>query len=206
MPSAWRVASWTGEWLRGRSRAGVLCAYVLVGALVSAPLEGQEIALPEEQQVSLYARLLPFDRHLMGRGGDEIVIGVLYQADFRESVRSKDAFLDAAGTLSMIGDVPTRFVMINASGSNGLKEVAAATEIHVLYVAPLRAIDLLGVRSLCEQYQISSITGVPEYVDRGIAVGIGERGGKPEILVNSDTADAIGIDFDSRFLRLVTLR
>jgi hypothetical protein len=76
----------------------------------------------------------------------------------------------------------------------------------VLYVAPLRSIAIGAVREMCERHQVASITGVPDYVDRGVAVGIGERGGKPEILVNKDVADALGMDFAARFLRLVTVR
>ena len=183
-----------------------LAAGVLLGLLFCSPLAGQEIALPEQQQLSLYARVLPFDRHLVQEAGDEIVIGVLYQSGFRESLRSMDAVMGAAATLAMIAHVPTRFVAIDVTTVDAIADQLTAHGIHVLYIAPLRSFSMSSLTDLLEQRQIPSITGVPAYVDQGVALGIGERGGKPDILMNKDTADAIGMNFDARFLRLVTFR
>jgi hypothetical protein len=192
----------TPQVIRGWLRSVCLVAAILF----AVPVHAQDVALPEEQQLSLYARVLPFDRNLMERAEDEIVIGVLYQSGFRASVRAKDAIMGAAHLLATVGGVPTRFVPIEASSAAVLQAALEEKDVHLLYVTPVRSLDLAALVALCESHRLPSITGVPEYVDQGVAVGIGERGGRPDILLNKDAADAAGMDFDSRLLQLVTLR
>jgi hypothetical protein len=47
-----------------------------------------------------------------------------------------------------------------------------------------------------------TLTGVAEYVRAGIAVGIGVRDDRPEILVNLAAARAAGADFSAQLLLL----
>ena len=50
-----------------------------------------------------------------------------------------------------------------------------------------------------------TITGVPEYVDQGLAVGIGIRRDRPLIIVNLEQARAEGAAFSSQLLALARI-
>jgi hypothetical protein len=49
------------------------------------------------------------------------------------------------------------------------------------------------------------VTGVPDYVRRGVAVGIGVVQDKPQVLINLAAARAEGSDFDASLLRIATI-
>ena len=49
------------------------------------------------------------------------------------------------------------------------------------------------------------MTGVPEYVDQGVAVGVGIRKDRPLIIVNLEQARAEGSVFSSQLLALARI-
>ena len=50
--------------------------------------------------------------------------------------------------------------------------------------------------------KVITLTSVPDYVESGLAVGIGVKGGKPRIIINLPAAKAEGANFSSQLLRL----
>jgi hypothetical protein len=56
---------------------------------------------------------------------------------------------------------------------------------------------------MSQTYAITSLTGVPEFVDRGVAIGIGVKPDKrPDILINLLSSRKEGSDFDASLLRI----
>ena len=53
-----------------------------------------------------------------------------------------------------------------------------------------------------QDLKLTTLTGVPDYVRRGVAVGIGVEQDKPQILINLGAARAEGSDFDASLLRI----
>jgi hypothetical protein len=47
-----------------------------------------------------------------------------------------------------------------------------------------------------------TLTGMPEYVEAGVAIGIGERGGRPLIRVNLDASRAQGASLAAELLAI----
>ena len=74
--------------------------------------------------------------------------------------------------------------------------------IRVLYVAPLRAVAIGEVVAISRARKITTLTGVPEFVEKGIALGIALRAERPLILVHLAAARAEGADFNSQLLKL----
>ena len=164
----------------------------------------QEIAVPVDVQATLLLKTLTFDRNLKARVGQELVIGVLYQRMFKTSNNIKDDWLRAiseAKVPTMIG-LPYRSVAIDAHNDDQLLAELVAQGVDVLYLTPLRAVDLKGITGICRDRQILTLTGVPEYVDSGIAVGIGIKGERPQIIINLNAARTAGADFSSQLLKL----
>jgi hypothetical protein len=176
----------------------------LIVLLGLAPLEGQDMPVPPEQQLVLFPKILEFDRNLQSRAGDEIVIGILYQRNFRDSRNARNDLLSAAEqqSLTTIAGIPVRFVSID-SDEQPLASAVETEQLDLLYVSPLRAFDLQQISALSRQHAFVTLTGVPDYVaEVGIAIGIGSRGGRPEIVINLPACEAGGVDFHSQLLQL----
>ncbi len=75
-------------------------------------------------------------------------------------------------------------------------------DIDILYITPLRATGIKEIIRACGAGKILTLTGVPEYVTDGVAIGIGIKGEKPRILINITSAKNEGSDFSSQLLKL----
>jgi hypothetical protein len=182
----------------------------IVAAALLALLRGvpaaraQEMAVPPPIQASLFAKILTFDRNLKARAGKEIRIGVLYQKKVRSSLEAQEEFLRA-----MCGDpdrkidgMAVKCVAIEWAGAPEVDAAVVREGIRVLYVAPLRAVAIEEIVAISRARKITTLTGVPEFVEKGIALGIALRAERPLILVHLAAARAEGADFNSQLLKL----
>lgn len=158
-------------------------------------------------QYPLFLKILTFDRQLDRRAGTEVVIGVVYQERVRASWLAKDEFLSvmANSPIKRIRNTPVRAVSINIDGDANLEDELVRKGVDVIYVAPLRAHDIRKITRLSRRRHLLTLTGVPDYVDAGVAIGIGISGETPEILVNLISAKKEGADLHASLLRLARL-
>lgn len=165
------------------------------------------MAVPMNIQYPLFLKILTFDRELAERAGAEVVIGVVYQERVRESWLAKDEFLRAveSSPVERVKELSVRAVAISLDNPADLEDALVRHEIDVMYVSPLRAFDIGQITQLARARSVLTLTGVPDYVDRGIAIGIGLSGDLPEILINLRAAKAEGADLHASLLRLATL-
>jgi hypothetical protein len=189
-------------------KAGLRYIKFLLAALLITQLAGTasaaEMEVPIETQIPLFLKILPFDRNLKNRVGNEIVLGIVYQEKFRKSLNVKtqmENFLEKSKE-NKIDDVPFRYTLINLNKLSEFKAILAREKVDIVYITPLRAIDVKTLVSHCRSMGITSLTGVPAYCELGIAIGIGSRGGSPLIFINLSGARSEGADFSSRLLKL----
>jgi hypothetical protein len=157
-------------------------------------------------QYSFFVRILTFDRTLQDGDARKIVIGVLYQEGVRSSVQAKDEFLSAAAesNIKQIFGKPVECVPILADDT-ALVSTLEKGGIVILYLTPLRAYDIGSLAEMMAEKKIVTITGVPEYVREGIAIGVGARADKPIILVNLQEAKRQGADLSAQLLKLAII-
>jgi hypothetical protein len=160
--------------------------------------------VPAPTQASLFAKILTFDRNLKERAGKELKIGVLYQKKVRSSLEAHEEFLRA-----MCGDpgqriegLPVRCVAVEWTGAPDLGAAVAREGIRVLYVAPLRAVAIEEIVAVSRARKVTTLTGVPEFVEKGIALGLALRAERPLVLVHLAAARAEGADLNSQLLKL----
>lgn len=179
-------------------------ALLLLAVLALLPAAGrmaaQQMPLPVELQFSLFYRILSYDRNQPSRAGDGLVIGVVYQSGFRSSRAARDEAVRqqppaAAGH-------PARFVSIDLDAAADVATALAETPCDVLYITPLRAVSIGDIAAVSRRRRLPTLTGVPQYVESGLGVGVGLRDERPEILVNLEAARAEGSDFSAQLLRL----
>jgi hypothetical protein len=182
---------------------GVL-AFLGVGA---ARLGAQDMAVPVETQVPILAKVLEFNRKLAGHREGELVIGILHQRRYRTSVNVADEVQRAVSRLpvGVVQGRHIRTVAIALEDQADLESVLAREQIDVLYVAPLRAVDLDALKATCRASQVITVTGVPEYVERGLAIGVGVKGERPEIVINLDASRAEGAELNAQVLRIARI-
>lgn len=162
--------------------------------------------MPVHVQASVLSRVWSFDRAHAARAEDDLVIGIVYQGRNRASLLARDAF-----ELALSEQLPegprgrARVVALEIESPEGLARSLAEERVDILYLTPLRAVDVHRLAEATRQMGILSCTGVPDYVAQGISVGIGLQEGRPEILVNLEGARAEGADFRSQLLKVAHL-
>lgn len=166
----------------------------------------QQMPVPVDVQVPVLLKVLAFDRRIADARGEKLVVGVLYQSGFRLSSTVKDRVMDALSRAGSSGPAnrPLNVVAVDADGKENLEKALTSLGVKVLYVTPLRAFDLPSLVAATRRSRTLTMTGVPEYVEAGLSVGLDLRQDRPRILVNLRAARAEGADLAAPLLVLAT--
>ena len=160
-----------------------------------------QMPLPVKDQMPLFLKILTYDKNLPQRG-DEIVIGVLYQERFRESLLAKNELMEVMKQYKTVSGHPIRLAPLALDGRTSLAAALDDLRINVFYVSPLRAFDLDAITEVSRDREIVTLTGIPAYLDAGLSVSLDVKGGKPQILINLPASEAEGADFHSQLLKV----
>lgn len=183
----------------------VLLLFLLLSS--SIPTHAQEMETPVQIQLPLFLKILSFDRNLKTRSKDVVHIGILYQKNVRQSVQVKNEVLKIVEEMQQkeILGMQTQFFPIEFTSESDLATAATRYDLEVIYITPMRAVDISMLSAHCHELHLLTITGVPEYMETGIAVGIGLKGEKPLIIINPTAAKLAGADFHSQLLKLAKI-
>lgn len=163
----------------------------------------QEMPVPPPIQWVLFQKILSFERNLHPRADEDIVIGIVYQEEFRPSLEAKEQFYAAVSARPKAKEIHFRCVALPVEKSLDLTgAMDQQPGIDLLYITPLREVDLKALAKISQAQQTITLTGVPEYVDAGLAVGLGTKDNKPLILINLPAAKAEGADFTAQLLKV----
>jgi hypothetical protein len=157
-------------------------------------------------QVPLFLKVISFDRQLRARGQTEYVVAIAYQSGNRASVDARDEVARAikAEHPTVLG-LPVRVVMVDLDHES-VSECLKAHGASLLYIAPLRAVDVGAIASTASAAGVTTVTGVPQYVSQGVAVGVRLQRERPRILINLQGARSQGADFAAELLKLADVR
>jgi hypothetical protein len=160
--------------------------------------------IPVDIQFQLMKKILSYDRNLRSRCGDTLTICIVYQKRFRTSLNTKEELLRVVDEQpeSKIETLPLVRVVYEINSVLELETILAKNNVDVVYLTPLRGIDIEKIASLCNTKNIFTFTGVPEYVGSGIISGIDIKGESPQILINLTSAKSAMVDFNSQLLKL----
>jgi hypothetical protein len=183
------------------------CMWRILGVILLCsviPAQGQDMLVPVKKQLDYFLKVLEFDRLLPRHQEDGLTIAVLYQDSFRPSLETRTEFAHACKDYNNleVSGMPVRVIFIPWQGLADLDARLEQDEITALYVTPLRGVPIDKLRRLARIHQVTTLTGVPEYVQAGLSVGIGMAFERPKVLINLATARAEGADFSSQLLRL----
>ena len=181
-------------------------AGVLLGLCGQA--RGQsDMAVAADRQVPLLLKILTYDRQLEVKAGSELVIGIVSSPTSLASAKARG---DVETVLhSYLGKtvkkLPLQYYWQDYTTPEKLVGWIKAKKISVLYLSPGVEKSLTAILNVSRENHVTSITGVPDYVEKGVSVGIGERQAKPQILINLTSSKAEGSEFDASLLRIATV-
>ncbi len=171
------------------------------------PLPGaaQPMTLPADTQVTVLLKVLTYDRHFESRVKPEVVVGIVYVA---ASAESKAAAEDVGSTFfrfkgKTVKKIPVNFVMVEYTTAAEVEKFLKAKNVKVLYVTPGNSKNLGELVRISQSHGLTTTTGVPEYVKKGITIGVGaRRDEKPQIHINLPSSKSEGSEFDASLLQI----
>jgi hypothetical protein len=180
-------------------RIAIWMAVVMaISALAAAGEPTVTVAVPVDTQVALFVNIWKLDRNFDST--KEFKLAIVYQNNYYDSVATKDDLMAAIGRQKLRVSV----VLIEAT-TQQLLSSGLHGQFDVVYVTPLRAVDVSEIGRISRYQRFRTITGVPEYVDQGLAVGIGIRRDRPLIIINLEQSRAEGAVFSSQLLALARI-
>lgn len=190
-------------------RLTIILATVLLGISPSSSqtyTAEDEMQVPVELQLNIFVKVLKFDRALEEKKKDEIVLGILYHARVRESYLAKDQLIEAIrATQPSVQGRPIRAVPLTVTTPEELEAAIVEHGLDLLYVGPVRAMNVRRFTPVTRARSVLTLTGVPQFVQDGVAIGIGLAGDKPEIIVNMESARSEGANLQARLLNLARI-
>jgi hypothetical protein len=188
---------------RGLSTTGRLA----LAAVLSWSAWAEDVVVQIELQIPLLINILHFDRALRNRSGDELVVLVAFQPAYNRSREVADEVrgIVGSGTPTVHGKA-VRWEFAAISSAQDLQQAIGESGADVLYLTPLRAVDVTALTDVASRARVLSVSAVPEYSDRGAVVAFGSRASKPVILVNLEAARAAGADFGAQLLQVADVR
>jgi hypothetical protein len=183
-------------------RCAVTMAIGALYALNPAVAQAQDMDVPVQTQVALFLKVITFDRNLVIPAATEIVVGVVFQSGYRTSVNAKNIAMTALQMTASQHKV--RAIAIDLDR----EPLAAALTRYmpsVLYVAPLRAVEISDLATTARNAGVTTVTGVPQYVSLGLAVSVRLQGERPKLVINAEAAKLEGADFSAELLKLAQI-
>lgn len=175
------------------------------GALSPQRARAQDMDVPVDLQMSVFLKVISFDRQLHVRAPTEVVIGIAFQGGNRASSIARDeARRSIAAARDGVDGLPIRVESIDLDVER-LGEALRRRALTHLYVTPLRAADIGAIAAATRAARVTTLTGVPRYVARGLAIGVELRAERPRILVNLEASRLEGAELAAELLKLATI-
>lgn len=192
---------------KGWRRVAARALSLALALVLAAPLAAEPMPFPPDVQLALLLKILTYDRSFQYKAKSGVSIGVVYMPGDAESVKAKDEAAKALGQLEgrTIKNLPIKFTVVEYKDPKQLEAAVRANKINVFYVAPGNAASLAEILKVSHTFGITTATGVPDYVKKGVAVGIGSKQDKPEIMINLPSSRSEGSDFDASLLRIANV-
>jgi hypothetical protein len=167
---------------------------------------GQRIKAPMDVQMKIIPKVLSLDKNFASRVKGDFKIGVIYSSQQRTSVQIKNDFEDVAiKTNMLVKKSKVNAFFIDVSKITNIKKFLVDNKIDVIYVTPLRGVDISSIAKICKQEKILTVTGVLDYMQNDISVSFDIKDKKLQIVINNNAAKREGTNFSSRLLRIAKI-
>lgn len=177
----------------------------LIGSAALAP--AQEPPVPESVQFPLICKALTFDRDLAQRCGDTLTFCVMYQKRNKHSLSAKDRIVKAAheSGIASVNGIPLVIDVVEFDADSQWHDSVTLRGADILYFTPVKPLNYDAVLDFSRTHMMLTAASLPEFVQRGMAIGVGVENSKPKFVINVKTSREEGAAFSSLLLKLAII-
>ncbi len=170
--------------------------------LIVHSTKSQSIVVPVDIHLPILFKVLSLEKKTNKPDLETFVMAVVFEGSNEKSVAVKNEILSFSrnGLYEFLDGKSARFITIDISNTKNIQALLQEINPHAVYIAPMSQGVLQSVMGITQKEKILSITGVPEYVDEGVSIGIGVKGDYPEIIINLAASKGEGAEFSSKVL------
>jgi hypothetical protein len=189
-----------GPRFRNAARALALLLALRPGLAAAA----EPMPLRPDLQIPLILKILTYDRHLESKAGQQLVVGIVYAPTDPASVAAANEVGDVLFRFQdkTVKRLPIRYRLVEYTTPEALERTVDRWGISVFWVAPGSARNLAAISAVSRRKGVTTTTGVPDFVRRGLAVGLDLGDARPQILIHLEAAREEGCEFDASLLRI----
>jgi len=202
---------------RIKAKAFFWLFFFLLSLHLTGPISGAQpaksspqYALTPARQYELFQKILTFDRSWKKRNLAELNLAILYEKDYEFSCLIKDEFVAAVKDRAQIEGLPVRLTEMAVEEVSLWTQLLSQEKIFFLYIAPLKPASqknqLKKILALCNEFKVATFTGETQYVDLGVAIGLGVAEQKPQVIINLQAARKQGLELSSQLLRMSSIK
>lgn len=181
-------------------------------SLVVLLLTSFEVRTPSgisaKEQYLLFMKVLSYNRNLSQQVGDTLKIGIVFQEKFRTSMISHREFTAAAkdSDFKNINGIPIICKSIPLGDIDQFVRDVKSDGIDVLYISPLRAVNIEDILELSRGHDLITLTAQVEYCEAGVSTSLELINERVRIVINLEGAKEEGTDYSSQLLKLALIK
>lgn len=152
------------------------------------------------QKALLLLRVLAYDRNLKGRAGEEVRIAVVFRPGIGTSEHERDSMVRAIGEVvsrAVVAGLPVRVKAVPFQDASRFGALLAELRPAAMFVTAGLEPEGEILARVAKERQVPSVCGSRDLVERGLAIGLVDRGDRAGVVLNLKAAAAQGADLDS---------
>ncbi len=170
----------------------------------------EKYVLTPARQFQLFQKILTFERTWKKKSLAEVRMAILYEKNYELSSWIKEEFLAAVNTDAQIEGLPIRLQEIAIEEVVDWPQFFSQQKILFLYITPLHPVtqkkQLKEILNFCNDFKVATFTGETDYVELGVAIGLGVTDHNPQAIINLQAARKQGLDLSSQLLRMSIIK
>ena len=188
-----------------------ICKYrlkilLIVFVLSSQISFGQRVKAPIDLQLRIIPKILSLEKNLALSKEKFFNVSILFSKEQRNSAQVFESFTKSVNELGIaIKDKEATVLPFDISGKGNIRSFLKNNKIKLLYITPIRGIDISEITKICKEEGVLTITGVEEYSINQVSVVLSLEDNKLQIMINQKSSKQEGADFSSRLLRIAKL-
>ena len=157
-------------------------------------------------QYVLLLKMLTYNKSFLNKSTGKVIIGIVFQNSYRFSADEKDALVNVIDESDLkVENRSVDYILMDVSESTHLEYYGKSSSIDVLFVLPMRGINIGTITAFSQKYKIMTFTSSPDYMNVGISACVNMDGEKPVIIINRNSTRSEGVDFSSQLLRVARI-
>ena len=166
----------------------------------------QQIVVPVQIQIPLLLKVISLEKNISSRAV-KYSIGIIFQQSSQASREVKDELIAMNGKKEsfLLNGTRVNFIPLEVESEKDIARILNSQRVDALYIPPLTSMNIKMLTEATKSNRVLSVTGVPEYVERGVSVGIGIEGEKPEVIINVTASKEEGVEFSSKVLKMARI-